>query len=492
MDACVFSLLTILCVGLFGESAHAEECTDPTVTPSSLAVALGDPVHVTCSIPSKPAGSYTLGFESSLVQPTTNNETSVTLQLDRLMRWVPDAVHQCYLSLDKPSLQCLSYFSLSIYKKPDRVTLSSVPDVWVEGDQTELLCEIIDIGPGRALSVSWSRTDPELNSTFTQFNETFFPELKNEANIVNKTARLKVTPRREDDGAQYQCEAVLNLSQHGSRVFTSQPINITVHYRPVITPQFLSEVLSVLGENLTLSCQADGNPSPVYSWTLSNGTKISNSSSINIRSVHEEDQGWYTCTTSNYLGHDTRIVILTVIQKPDRVTLSSVPDVWVEGDQTELLCEIIDIGPGRALSVSWSRTDPELNSTFTQFNETFFPELKNEANIVNKTARLKVTPRREDDGAQYQCEAVLNLSQHGSRVFTSQPINITVHSPHNPYFLSWILISITVLVLVLLLVFTVCWMHYRRTHMGQYILKQLRSHRHTSSVDHNAEAQRQL
>ncbi|MCI4394071.1 hypothetical protein PGIGA_G00164990 [Pangasianodon gigas] len=250
----------------------------------------------------------------------------------------------------------------------------SVSDEWVEGNQTELRCEIKNIGPGHKLSVRWSRADPKQNNAFTQFNETSFPDLVNEMKSVSMTANLTITPSREDDGVQYQCAAVLNLDQT-PLVFTSQPLTVTVHYKPNIT-QPLNESLSLTeGKPLMLTCSADGKPSPHYNWTLPNNTTISNSS-IHIGSVRKEDQGQYNCTACNYLGQATRTVTVTVI------------------------------------------------------------------------------------------------------------------AGHNPHFIYYIVAIIVVMVSAV--VTAVCCTYYRRTRMGQYILKHLRSRRHNGYLDHNAEDQGQL
>ncbi|KAB5523802.1 hypothetical protein PHYPO_G00156590 [Pangasianodon hypophthalmus] len=206
--------------------------------------------------------------------------------------------------------------------------------------------------------------------------------------------------------------------------------------------------------------------------------------------------------------------------------------MWVEGNQTELRCEIENVGPGHKLSVRWSRADPKHNNAFTQFNETSFPDLVNKTNNVSMTVNLTITPSREDDGVQYQCAAVLNVDQPPLN-YTSQPLNITVYykpnitqplnealsiteedqgqyictayndvgqatrnvtvtviAGHNPHFIYYI-VAIIVMV-VSAVVIAVCCTYYRRTRMGQYILKHLRSRRHNGYLDHNAEDQAQL
>ncbi|KAK2818362.1 hypothetical protein Q7C36_022295 [Tachysurus vachellii] len=230
MEVCVLSsLLTILCVGLFGKYTYATGCLDYQLvaTSSSLLVEYGNPAEVNCSISdrNKTLTNYKLGVEAKSLNVFTSNESIVMWKVDSLTMWEEDQI-LCYITVNRNS--CMAEVNISIYKTPDRVTLSSVSDVMVERNQTQLRCQIENVGPGYRLSVHWSRADPKQNN-FKKFNETLFPDLKNEKQSVNKTAYLTIMPSREDDGAKYLCEAVLNLDRKQIKS-KSQPITITVQY----------------------------------------------------------------------------------------------------------------------------------------------------------------------------------------------------------------------------------------------------------------------
>ncbi|XP_026773412.3 intercellular adhesion molecule 1 [Pangasianodon hypophthalmus] len=462
MAVCVFSsLVTVLCVGLYGKYTYAA-CTDPVVTLASLLVEYGDPAEVNCSIPSKPETDYVLGWESKTSQPATDNETSVMWKVDSLTNWEEADGLQCYFTVG--STMCESNVTVTIYKTPDRVTLSSVSDVWVEGDQTELWCEIENVGPGHKLSVRWSRADPKHNNAFTQFSETTFPDLVNEMKNVSMTVNLTVTPRHEDDGVQYQCAAVLNLDQH-PLVFTSQPLNVTVHSCTdlVVTP---ASLLVEYGDPAEVNCSIPSKPETDYvlGWESKTSQPVTDTETSVMWKVDsltnwEEADGLQCYFTVGSTMCESSVTV-TIYKRPDRVTLSSVSDVWVEGDQTELKCEIENVGPGHKLSVRWNRADPNQNNAFTQFSETSFPDLVNEMKNVSMTVNLTVTPRREDDGVQYQCAAVLNLDQD-PLVFPSQPLTVTVHS-ELPFI--WGAIAI---VLILAVVSFECWIYFQYPHMGR-------------------------
>ncbi|KAF5900028.1 vascular cell adhesion protein 1-like, partial [Clarias magur] len=211
-------------------------CSDPVVTPPSLLVEYGDPAEVNCSIPLKPGTGYWLSWESKSsatqtdsVHSGTGSEISLMWKVDSLTNWEEAENLKCTLVTEnsQPN-ECVSHVNLTIYKRPDSVMLSSLSHVWIAGDQTDLICQIENVGPGRKLSVHWSRADPKENKAFTLFKETSLSDLVNEMTNVNVTVNLNVTARREDDGVQYKCAAVLNLDPV-LVVSESQPITITVH-----------------------------------------------------------------------------------------------------------------------------------------------------------------------------------------------------------------------------------------------------------------------
>ncbi|KAM9494415.1 cell adhesion molecule CEACAM6-like [Clarias gariepinus] len=184
------------------------------------------------------------------------------------------------------------------------------------------MCEIENVGPGHKLSVHWYRADLKQNSTFAKISETSPSDLVNEMKNVSMTVKLNVMARREDEGVQYKCAAVLNLDT-GPVVSESQPITITVHYKPIIISPLFTNISQTEGESLMMECSADGKPSPHYNWTLPNNTFISGSS-ISISNIRIKDQGQYTCTAHNSMGQVTKMVTV-------RVTAGQPPlsSVWV-------------------------------------------------------------------------------------------------------------------------------------------------------------------
>jgi len=99
-----------------------------------------------------------------------------------------------------------------------------------------------------------------------------------------------------------------------NRESSDSKVEISVVYPPEITVHPDTETKSE-GENVFFSCDADGNPVPVMSWTR-NGSPIEtiNNSRINfsadnkqltITNVVRTDSGEYGCVASNILGNTT-------------------------------------------------------------------------------------------------------------------------------------------------------------------------------------------
>ena len=74
--------------------------------------------------------------------------------------------------------------------------------------------------------------------------------------------------------------------------------------------------------NLTLFCNAIGNPAPIIFWTK-DGSSLSNSSRIRfskhnrlltISNLNRKDSGHYRCVANNSLGNDTSNVTIVDIQ----------------------------------------------------------------------------------------------------------------------------------------------------------------------------------
>ena len=65
------------------------------------------------------------------------------------------------------------------------------------------------------------------------------------------------------------------------------------------------------GDNVKLNCTADGNPSPIISWT-----KLSDNSVVTmpLTGIRRQDEGGYRCTANNGIGESVSSDVFITVQ----------------------------------------------------------------------------------------------------------------------------------------------------------------------------------
>ena len=113
----------------------------------------------------------------------------------------------------------------------------------------------------------------------------------------------------------------LDLHVHGritERITLFPPLNCALNPfidRPTIIS--LREVYTVNETgNVSMLCRADGLPKPTIIWRKKgSGEVLANGEQFHLLNAQSTDDGSYSCTASNYLGEDTKEVMLNVQSK---------------------------------------------------------------------------------------------------------------------------------------------------------------------------------
>ncbi|XP_052408388.1 hemicentin-2 isoform X26 [Carassius gibelio] len=257
--ACFTMLLLQLLISLLLISlSHGDHCP-LQLDPQRAVVRYGGSVEVTCNTSVAHKG---MGWEASEGGvPMTKKQNLITWRVSELTEW--DIKPFCYINPNKGA-QCLIELPVTVYKTPDSVSISTVNHrgPMIEGQQYELQCDVHDVAPVQYLTVKWYKNQTRLNqTTFSDTDKT--PE--------NKTVTLLIRPDRDDNRAQYWCEAELDLGAEGpqpSPKYSSKPLSITVYYAPII--QFCRDWSPLTGTSLDSYplnlYSVEGNPHPDISW----------------------------------------------------------------------------------------------------------------------------------------------------------------------------------------------------------------------------------
>ncbi|KAL3996798.1 contactin 4 [Sarotherodon galilaeus] len=284
-------------------SASGSSCTEyPVFTPPALVVKYGDPANFTCDVCQKDCSGDSSGLEHA-VGKVTRNGTTILWTVDRLTEW--DTSLQCYYNNDAGD-QCTTILNPTLYQPPESVSISFVnhTGMMFENQQYTLQCSVQNVAPVQNLTVTFYRGNTTEETQHLQSNHS------EEKKPANETFTLNITSSREDNGAQYWCEAKLELGPAGPQrppVVTSEKLPAIVHYGPELKEPPNPDVITITeGDTLNLNCSSVGNPSPSYTWTLPTNSPSYSGSVLTIKSVSFEHKGQYICTVSNTVGTVTK------------------------------------------------------------------------------------------------------------------------------------------------------------------------------------------
>jgi len=209
---------------------------------------------------------------------------------------------------------------------------------------------------------------------------------------------------QEDDG-QYTCRAeVDDDGRYDERIIT-----VDVYVLPKIT-KTLGDSQVVLGNNVSLSCQAEGNPLPTFSF-YKKETRLVNTDTVRVNekdgvlyfhSVNKSDEGTYTCTAANVVGHTSNDGKLKVLVPP---TIFEWSNTSVEEDQVlTMLCE--------------AHGDPDPDLYFSRNGIIYSAQnASNDSNVVVVSMdpgelMLQIDSVSLEDAGVYSCSASNQVGYH--------------------------------------------------------------------------------
>ncbi|KAM9348433.1 neural cell adhesion molecule 1a [Symphorus nematophorus] len=223
-------------------------------------------------------------------------------------------------------------------------------------------------------------------------------------------SELVIKDVKKVDEGDYTCIA---KNKAGEK---AEEVSLNVFVQPKIT-YLNNQTASEFDEQVTLTCEASGDPTPTISWSFENRVFTDNEgeqaswtrpdkyesddrnivvrsharvSSLTLKNVQYTFAGQYLCTASNSIGQDTQNMYLEIRYAPK--VMGPVATYTWEGNPTNISCEV-KANPGA--TVVWYRDTVQLleaNSTNTK--------IYNTPNV----SYLEITPDSDDFGS-YNCTA---------------------------------------------------------------------------------------
>uniref|UniRef100_H2LKF3 Cell adhesion molecule 1 n=1 Tax=Oryzias latipes TaxID=8090 RepID=H2LKF3_ORYLA len=242
----------------------------------------------------------------------------------------------CQLYTDPPQE---AYADITVLVPPGSPVIESREDVVSEGNETELTC--IAIGSKPAASIRWMKGEEELTGEMT------VEEMYDRMFTVTSRVRFSVT--KEDDGLPVDCiidhPAVKDLlAERHLEVLYKPEVKIVVTYPEGLTRE---------GDNLDLTCIAEGKPHPhQINWLRVDEDvpphAVVTGSDLYIENLNKSYNGTYRCVASNTVGEAYDDYILYVYdsraggapQKIDHAVIGGVVAVVMFA----ILCALIVLG----------------------------------------------------------------------------------------------------------------------------------------------------
>ncbi|XP_067464856.1 neural cell adhesion molecule 1a isoform X8 [Thunnus thynnus] len=240
-------------------------------------------------------------------------------------------------------------------------------------------------------------------------------------------SELVIKDVKKVDEGDYTCIA---KNKAGEK---TEEVSLNVFVQPKIT-YLNNQTASEFDEQVTLTCEASGDPTPTISWSFENrvfteGEQASwtrpdtyesldrnivvrshaRVSSLTLKNVQFTYAGQYLCTASNSIGQDNHHMYLEVHYAPK--ILGSVAVYTWEGNPANISCEV-EAHPGAA--VVWFRDGlqlPTANTTNIKIYNT------------PTNSYLEVTPNSQNDFGSYNCTAS-NMMGTESKEFLLIPAEV--------------------------------------------------------------------
>ncbi|XP_067451112.1 cell adhesion molecule 1b isoform X3 [Thunnus thynnus] len=243
----------------------------------------------------------------------------------------------CQLYTDPPQE---AYADITVLVPPGSPIIESHEDVVSEGNETELTCTAMGSKP--AASIRWMKGEEELTGE-TTVEETY-------DRMFTVTSRVRFSVTKEDDGVPVDCiidhPAVKDLlAQRHLEVLYKPEVKIVVTYPEGLTRE---------GDNLDLTCIAEGKPHPhQINWLRVDEDvpphAVVAGSDLYIENLNKSYNGTYRCVASNAVGEAYDDYILYVYdsragegapQKIDHAVIGGVVAVVMFA----ILCALIVLG----------------------------------------------------------------------------------------------------------------------------------------------------
>ncbi|XP_046805824.1 protein amalgam [Lucilia cuprina] len=289
------------------------------------------------------------------------------------------------------------------------------------GEDVEFNCTVQNVG---RMSVSWAKRDSEsgagsvvlsMRSILSLSDPRYTIVESKDDKTDTATYTFKITKIEAADMGSYECQVILTATDK-----ITKKLNLSIKHPAIISEEHTPKSMEVTeGQNLEITCHADGFPAPTFSWQREDkaimpaGGHTLVGPTLRIKEAHRLDRGGYYCIANNGVGQPDRRLIRVEVEFRPQIAVQRPKIAQSLNHAAEMEC-IVQAYPAPA--VFWYRNGSKLQSDSRY-------EISNTASSHETTTSvLRVASINELDFGDYYCNATNKLGHADARLHLFQPV----------------------------------------------------------------------
>ncbi|XP_037955276.1 protein amalgam-like [Teleopsis dalmanni] len=296
------------------------------------------------------------------------------------------------------------------------------------GDNVVFNCTVENVGK---MSVSWAKYTSESSSGSVVLSMRSILSLSDPRYSITETKddkkdsatySFEIAKIEASDMGTYECQVIVSAADK-----VTKKMNLSIKHPPVISEERTPKTTLVTeGQNLEVSCYANGFPPPTISWSREDnaimpaGGHTQAGPTLRIKEAHRLDRGGYYCIADNGVGEPDKRLIRVEVEFRPQIAVQRPKVAQVLSHVAELECNVQGYP---APAVVWFRNGVKLQTDSRH-------QIANTASSHETTTSvLRIASVSDDDFGDYFCNATNKLGHADARLHLFQPV-IPVPSSH--------------------------------------------------------------
>lgn len=288
------------------------------------------------------------------------------------------------------------------------------------GGSVEFNCTVQNVG---RMSVSWAKRDSESGAgsvvlsmrSILSLSDPRYTIVETKDNQTDTaTYTFKITKIETADMGSYECQVILTATDK-----ITKKLKLSVKHPAIISEELTPKSMVVTeGQNLEVTCHADGFPAPTYFWEreekaiMPAGGTILTGPTLRIKHTHRLDRGNYYCIANNGVGAPDRRLVRIEVEFRPQIAIHRPKIAQKIGHATEMECSV-QAYPAPA--VFWYRHGSKLQS------DSYYEISTTASSHETTTSVLRFNVHYDDDFGDYYCNATNKLGNADARLYLYQP-----------------------------------------------------------------------